>query len=124
MKRKRLYHEGRKGYAKDTKAAERLRRHRVVGVSFVSFVVKRLFILSDGRQPGGKAATGLGDVLGRAGKGKTDPAVAVDRVEIASRGHRDPGLAEELPAEGAAVAGQRRDVGIEIEGAVGRGEAG
>src|SRR6266576_1778758 len=76
------------------------------------------------RQPGGEAAAGFFDVGGRAGEGKADPAVAVDRVEIASRSYRDPGLSEELPAEGTAVRGQSRHVGIEIKGALGRGEAG
>src|SRR5438445_1934084 len=75
------------------------------------------------RQPGGEAAAGFFDVVGRAGEGKTDPAVAVDRVEIAPRSYRDPGLGEELPAGGTAILGQRRDVGIEIERALGRCEA-
>src|SRR6267142_1673453 len=76
------------------------------------------------RQPGGESAAGFFDVGGRAGEGKADPAVAVDRVEIASRSYRDPGLSEELPAEGTAVLGQRRHVGIEIEGSLGRRKMG
>ncbi len=48
----------------------------------------------------------------------------MDRVEIAPRGHRDPGLGQEAPAESDAVAGQRRYIDIEIKSALGRGEAG
>src|SRR5205823_14537714 len=42
-----------------------------------------------------EAAAGFGDVVGRTGEGEADPAVAVDRVEIAARGHRDTGPGEQ-----------------------------
>ena len=51
------------------------------------------------RQPLHEPATRFGDVLGRAGEGEAHPAVAVDRVEIEARGHRDPGLGQHPPAE-------------------------
>src|SRR5258708_6145339 len=76
------------------------------------------------REPFGKGACGLGDVLGRAGEGQADPAVAVDRVEIAPRGDRHTRFGKEAPAERDAVAGQCRDIDIEVEGALGRRETG
>src|SRR3981081_3617480 len=62
------------------------------------------------REPGGEAVAGFGDVRGRAGEGEADPAVAVERVEIAPRGYRDPGLGHQAAAQHAAVAGPARTI--------------
>ena len=42
------------------------------------------------------------------------------RVEVEARGHRDPGLGEDAGGERPAVVGQVADVGVDVEGAVGR----
>src|SRR5205085_7664034 len=65
---------------------------------FVSEVIKGP-ALAGVREPEGEAAGGFGDVLGRASEGEADPAVAVERIEIAPRGYRDAGLGEHMPAE-------------------------
>ena len=71
-----------------------------------------------------EAVRRLGHVLGRAGKGKTHPAAAIDRVEIEARCHGDPSLGEETPAEILAVSRQVRNVDIEVERPFRRCEAG
>ena len=47
---------------------------------------------------------------------------AARRIEVEARGHRDPGLGEDAGGERAAVVGQVADVGVDVEGAVGRGD--
>src|SRR5215471_7245575 len=66
----------------------------------------------------------LGDALGRSGKGEAYPGAAIDRIEIETRGHGDPSLGEELPAEFLAVQCQARNIDIEVERSFGRCEAG
>ena len=70
-----------------------------------------------------EAARGLRDILGRAGEAEAQPIAAMDRVEIAARGCCDADLSQHLSAKRLAVAGQRGDIDIEIERALGRGEA-
>ena len=50
--------------------------------------------------------------------------MAVDRIEIDPRRGSDAGLAQQLLAEGQAVIRQMADIGIDIEGAFGRRDAG
>ena len=71
-----------------------------------------------------EAARRLGHVFGRAGKGKTHPSAAIERIEVEARCHGNPGLGEEAPAENLAVSRQARDVYIEIECPFSRGEPG
>ena len=63
---------------------------------------------------------------GRGGIGEAQGARAAARVEVEPRGDRDPGLGEDAGREGAAVArsGHLGDVGVDVEGAVRRRDAG
>ena len=54
-------------------------------------------------QPFSEPMAGGGHVFGRAGKRKTDPAAATDRVEIEPRRDRHSGFSQEPPAETSAV---------------------
>ena len=50
--------------------------------------------------------------------GEADEGPAALGVEVDAGGRRDPALGQHAPAEGLAVAGQARDVGIGVEGPV------
>src|SRR5690349_10596071 len=73
--------------------------------------------------PCAQAPRRLRDGRFRAGEGKAHRRAAARRVEIDARGRGDPGLVQHAPAEGLAVVGEMTDLGIEVEGAVGRRQA-
>src|SRR5207248_9104074 len=88
-------------------AGTRLFIHRALCESSASSALEgSLSSLSNLWEPEGEATGGFGDVLGRAGEGEADPAVAVERIEIAPRGYRDADLGEHALTEFDAVAGQ------------------
>src|SRR5690606_26505040 len=71
-------------------------------------------------RPGREAGEALLHVGGRASIGETQRRMTARRVEIEARRRRDARLGEEPPREVAAVSGQIRNVGVDVEGAVGR----
>ena len=76
----------------------------------------------DARRPGLEPAQPLGDVGGRRRRRRSAGCGAAHRVEVEAGGHRDPGLGQDAGGERAAVVGQVADVGVDVEGAVGRGD--
>jgi hypothetical protein len=73
-------------------------------------------------QPLAQADKGGADVLGGAREGHPDELAAAGRVEVVAGHDGDPGVGEQPLAPGHRVGGQRADVGVGVEGAVGRGE--
>ena len=57
-------------------------------------------------------------------EGEADEPVAIDAVEVGAGRERHPGRLEQGRAPGRRVVGQVADVGVEVEGAVGRGQPG
>src|ERR1700722_18105987 len=72
--------------------------------------------------PGPQPLGRLRHVRSRAREGESDRAVAAAAVEIDARRRGDTGLVQHAAAEIQAVIGQAGDIGIEVEGAVRRGE--
>jgi hypothetical protein len=73
-------------------------------------------------EPARDARHRFAHVVGRARVGKANEGAAVDRIEIDARRRRDMRLLQHPLGEIETVGGEFRDVGIEIERAVGRQE--
>src|SRR4051794_780107 len=71
------------------------------------------------RKPARDARHGFAHVVGRARVAETDIPVPMHRIEVYARRRRDMGLLQHLSGEIQAVGGEFRNIGIEIEGAVG-----
>ena len=75
-------------------------------------------------KPALEPARGLGDVGGRAGIGKSHELLAAGGVEVVARRRGDADLVEHAAGQLTARGGVLADVGVDIEGAVGRQDVG